>query len=331
MAELPFFFEPSGAHGSRLDESVRRSAAASLSVLEDSIAPQRPDVQADLKRCIAVAKAGPVRPGLFALYSDLVEAIFSDDEEAFQAVAGAIATFDPRALKSVEAGTLSDHDLGEGMAERFRRRLDDDPEVPIDFLPIPAEELDCARHCLAQTWHLLDQAAPELADEIRGLIRNVLFVKSKSPVEDFVFHGASTFYLWGAVFLNPAIHADRIKMAEGLTHEAAHLKLFGSSLGAPLVDNDPAARYSSPLREDPRPMDGLVHAAYVLARMHYCFERLLASDALTAAERTLLEAEKARRRKEYFEAMDIVTAHARFTPVGRALSDEAQAYMAAAR
>jgi HEXXH motif-containing protein len=54
-----------------------------------------------------------------------------------------------------------------------------------------------------------------------------------------------------------------------LTHEAAHSLLLGYTLGAPLVESDPAERFSSPLREDLRPMDGIVHATYVLARMHY--------------------------------------------------------------
>jgi hypothetical protein len=35
-------------------------------------------------------------------------------------------------------------------------------------------------------------------------------------------------------------------------------------------------------------MDGIVHATYVLARMYYCFERLLASAELTAVERDRL-------------------------------------------
>jgi HEXXH motif-containing protein len=331
MAETAYQFEPNISRGAWIDANVRKGAAASLSILGEAIAEQRPDLQSELRRYIAAAKAGPVKPGFFALYSDLVDAIFSEDEDAFRSAAQTIATFDPRAVDATEAGTLSDDDLGDGMAARFGHRLDDDPDLPINFRPIAAEELKSARACLAQTWILLDRAAPELAHEIRCLIRNVLFVTSQSPIEDFVFHGASTFYLWGAVFLNPAIHTDRIKMAEGLTHEAAHLKLFGCSLGAPLVDNDPAARFSSPLREDPRPMDGLVHAAYVVARMYYCFERLLASDLVSTTERELLEAAKTRRRREYFDAMDIISAHARFTPVGRSLFDAAQAFMLAAR
>jgi HEXXH motif-containing protein len=230
----------------------------------------------------------------------------------------------------VRGVTITDADLGAGMADRFIRQLDDDPSTPVCVTPVSTEELSRAKNCLAQTWSLLDSAAPELADEIRALIRDVVFVGCEPGTNGFTFHGASSFYLWGALFLNAGMHPDRVSMAEGLTHEAAHSLLFGYTLGAPLVDNDASEQFASPLRDDPRPMDGIVHATYVLARMHYCIERLLASQALTIAERDRLEAAKLRRRADYLQGLDIVSAHARFTPIGRALLNGAQTYMAAA-
>ncbi len=74
-------------------------------------------------------------------------------------------------------------------------------------------------------------------------------------------------------------------------------------------------------------MDGIVHATYVLARMHYCIERLLASEALTDAERDQLEAAKRQRSAEYFDGLKVVASHARFTEIGGAIFAGAQAYM----
>ena len=93
------------------------------------------------------------------------------------------------------------------------------------------------------------------------------------------FDGASTFYLWGAVFVRVAGKSP-VELAEALAHETGHLLLFGLTIGRPLVENSYDERYASPLREDPRPMEGLVHAAYVLARMHYTRASLLKSGAL---------------------------------------------------
>ena len=309
---------------------MRRRTAESLSHLCKAITAQCPDLIASLQHWVANLYAGPVRPVLFALYSDLVEAIFADDEPAFGSAMTAIAEFEADASADVRGITLVDRDLGPGKADRFLRHLDDDPTNPLCVGPISREELRIASDCLTNTWNLLDVAAPELSGEIRALVRDVIFVASESEAGGLAFHGASTFYLWGSLFLNARMHLDRVSMAEGLAHEAAHSLLLGYSFGAPLVDNDISERFASPLREDPRPMDGIVHATYVLARMHYCIEQLLASPALNAAERDRLEAAKLRRRFDYLQGLEVVLARARFTPVGRALFEGAQAYMAAA-
>ena len=53
------------------------------------------------------------------------------------------------------------------------------------------------------------------------------------------------------------------------------------------------------------------------------------ADALNRAIlRDRLEAAKLRRRADYLQGLEIVSAHARFTAVGRALFEGAQAYMA---
>jgi HEXXH motif-containing protein len=323
-------FRPDGTRGALVDDAVRRNTAESLSLLSDAIGAQRPDLIASLQRWIANLHSGAVRPALFALYSDLVEAIFSDDEPAFQSAMIAISEIEAEASDGIRGITLADGDLGPGMALRFRRHLDDDPTTPLSIGSISREELRIASDCLTATWNLLDVAAPELSREIRALVRDVIFVASEPGTGGLVFHGASTFYLWGGLFLNARMHPDRVSMAEGLAHEAAHSLLLGYSFGGPLVDNNASERFASPLREDPRPMDGIVHATYVLARMHYCIERLLASQVLNAAERDRLEAAKLRRRSDYLQGLEVVSIHARFTPVGRALFEGAQTYMAAA-
>jgi HEXXH motif-containing protein len=66
----------------------------------------------------------------------------------------------------------------------------------------------------------------------------------------------------------------------------ARALLFGFGMGKPLVENHEHERYTSPLRGDPRPMDGVVHATYVVARMHYAVTRMLDSGLLTEEEAT---------------------------------------------
>jgi HEXXH motif-containing protein len=187
--------------------------------------------------------------------------------------------------------------------------------------------LDAARHRLDDTIAMLQQAAPELAGEICGLASEVIFVDSLPRAGESALESASTFYLWGAVFLNAKAFPDRVAMAEALTHEGAHALLHGLMLGSPLVENDEYERYSSPLRPDARPLEGVVHATYVLARMHYCVEQLLRSGCLTDAERAQASAALAAHKAAYRDGLATVAAHARFTAAGAAIFDAARDYM----
>ena len=99
-------------------------------------------------------------------------------------------------------------------------------------------------------------------------------------------------------------------------HESGHSLLFGVNAGAPLVENDARERYPSPLREDPRPMDGIVHASYVLARMYYALSHLEASSLLEPDERAEAQRLMSFAGEAYIDGLAVVDAHARFTDVG---------------
>ena len=167
---------------------------------------------------------------------------------------------------------------------------------------------------------LLETAAPALLREIETVAPQVVLVRDAGPdAPPGAFGGASTFYLWGAVVLNSARQQTRPQMAEALAHEAAHGYLLGSTLGLPMVGNEPAARYKSPLRTDPRPMDGLVHASFVLARMVWCQDALLRSGLLDGPERDEAAAARASNRGRFQGSQGLIETEAQFTPEGAAL------------
>jgi HEXXH motif-containing protein len=303
---------------------VRRRLADSFAQLQDAI--DRSEAEPAFAHCIELLDAGRVRPGMFAAYSDLVEAIAAQDDEKFRDAMQALgqseaAGWDIRAL------TLDDRQLGPGMAERFVRHIDSDPTQPLALAPLPAGELPAVQRRLDDTLGLLDQGAPELAGEIRGLAREVIVVTSHPRTGEIALESASTFYLWGALFINPAAFPDRVALAEALTHECAHCLLHAFTAAEPLVENAPGERFPSPLRRDARPMEGVVHATYVLARMHYCVERLLASGLLEEAERTRAAAVRAEHARGFADGLATVDRHARFNARGAAIFAAARDYM----
>ena len=120
-------------------------------------------------------------------------------------------------------------------------------------------------------------------------------------------------------------------MVQALAHESGHNLLFGLCADGPLHENGDDERYSSPLRIDPRPMDGIIHAAYVTARMHQAVQRLLAAGVLDEAQAEEARTANIANVKRFAMGMQAVDRHARLTARGRAVMAGARAYMVAQR
>jgi len=314
-------FLPDPDRARRIDADVRSHVAASLSSVASAIVPAIPEARPALDRLIAALRRGPVRPGVVALYSDLVLAISANDEEALRATVAHAASFpDPGSPRPFRPVTLRSEDLGDGLAESYRRHSDDDPDMTLDLAPVGAEALAAAAAMLDATVRRVEGSDPELAGELSALVREVVFARNGGGGANF--DGATTFYLWGANVLNIESATDPASLAEVLVHEAAHTRLLGETLGRPLVTNPPDQRYESPLRPDPRPMEGIVHAAFVVARLHY-----LAGSLYDGSERAARQAEN---RERFRTGDDIISRHAAFTPTGAAIYAATRDYMARA-
>ncbi|WP_440993467.1 aKG-HExxH-type peptide beta-hydroxylase [Cysteiniphilum litorale] len=61
---------------------------------------------------------------------------------------------------------------------------------------------------------------------------------------------------------------------EHIVHECAHQHLFALQLIDPVVLNKSHELFPAPIRKQKRPMNGIFHACFVLARMMHCFRKL---------------------------------------------------------
>jgi HEXXH motif-containing protein len=96
------------------------------------------------------------------------------------------------------------------------------------------------------------------------------------------------------------------------------------------VHNDDAERYPSPLRDDPRPLDGILHAGYVTARMHWATQALLDRGSLDTRA-----CDEARRwldidSTNFADADTVVRRHGRLSATGEAVIASARGYMSEA-
>lgn len=78
-------------------------------------------------------------------------------------------------------------------------------------------------------------------------------------------------------------------------------------------------------------MDGIYHATYVSARMHWAMSRLLETDLLEGNARD--EAIEARDADavNFEKGLGVIDEHGRLSPVGEGLLEGAREYLAAAR
>ncbi len=325
MIADPFRFSPDGLRARAIDRRMRTLLAESLEHIHDRAAAVLGIDFGPVLRVTAGLRAGRrYAPAVFGLYKEAVVAIAGDDlpracdclerlgaERPLEATPQIMAIGD-----AVLAGQrhLLLAELGLEAADGCRVR-DPAPAAVADFT---------AR--LATARGLMTRAMPDLAAEFDALTTQIILVGS-DPAAKMQFDGGSSYMLWGGLFLNVSFHPHDVALVEVLTHESAHTLLFGYAADEPLVNNDDEPRYASPLRIDPRPMDGIYHATYVSARMHWAMSQLLASGVLDDTGRDAAAAARAADRRNFEDGYAVVAAHGDLTATGAAVMQAARSYM----
>lgn len=84
---------------------------------------------------------------------------------------------------------------------------------------------------------------------------------------------------FGAVYINPHASWPVAQLIETILHESGHLCLMVQQTFDSLITN-PNFITDSPLRKDPRPLKGVLHAVYVLSRMIKGYQKVLEANEL---------------------------------------------------
>lgn len=322
VAPVDYGYAPDRLRARRLDERVRASLSASLTAIADALATNGAADPEPVRRLAGRVLLTPVRPLVFALYTELVYTIQSDDLDGLRRIVGLIAEAEGAVEAKFAIFNFGEPPLGAEVSRLYSGILDDDPEVPVSLHGLDPGEFAAGVAGVEGALALLGETAPDIAGEIAAFASEIVLARnSDAPVQpglppEPVFASGTSVYLWGAIFLDP-VGVGRIGIAEMLVHEGAHCLLTALSNAEVLSANPKDARYSSPLRKDPRPMEGIIHAAYVLGRMIQGLERIATSPSLTAAER-LDVATRRRDSVELFrQGVETIEAHAVLTPIGR--------------
>ena len=292
--------------------------ASSLAHLAEVCASEAPDITRQLTRPRALLAAGQALPSrAFGLYFHLASSLFEGNDVAARWAAAQLDAIEPRTpgLRMHGWGSAESADLEQVLALRMGDEVQ-------QFAPISEATAQRFAGLVTEGLALLQAATPELHGEITGLLSEMLFAQAPAGAA-MEFDGASHYQFWGLLLLNPSHHHTPLGIAEVLAHEAGHSLLFGLTVDEPLVLNEDDELFISPLRPDPRPMDGIYHATFVSARMAWAMEALADSGLLTPAEQQHARNEAAKDRENFSKGWQTVVQHGRLSATGTQIIENA--------
>ncbi|ROU02838.1 aKG-HExxH-type peptide beta-hydroxylase [Histidinibacterium lentulum] len=320
-------FAPSGLRARALDDWMHRALCDSLAHVAERCATRAPVITEILGPTVAHLRAGGrMRPEGFGTYYDMVECVSSGQLDPASTWARAVAAaaipasgdrWPVLAAGAPDCATLE---------SAFKRRMSERERAL--FGPVDEDTRSDFALRLDEGLDLLARGVPEMHAEIRAIIRTVLLAQAPEDSE-LEFDGASHYELWGLVLLNPRFHDSRLAVAEVLAHECGHSLLFGMMGKELLVENPYEDTFPSPLRPDPRPMDGIFHATFVSARMAFAMERLAASAHLSPEERDRAREAAERDRANFASGDSVIRSDGRLTETGARIIEDARRWIAA--
>lgn len=271
---------------------------------------------------------GKIPPALFGRYFALVRAIQTGDlrpaNQAFGYLLEEARTFDLTEIlirplnranfSEVEERELREQYISESLSDEQVKHLSEDE----------AEQVSTR---LNNALRLLETAAPRTFQEFCLTIAEIVPVRGAMSADGLVFDGSSSLERWGAILINTELSKTQIKLCEALAHESAHNTLFGTSPIHFHVTNSPEERYSSPLRLDPRPVEGIYHATFVLARMCFAMREMAECEKLPDEMRREARQRAESSQRLFWDGYAVLERHARYTPEGLTIIQAARDYV----
>ena len=299
---------------------MHRELAASLAHVADALADPMPQASQNILKATGRLRAGEaMQCTLFGDYYRLVEAVIEGNEAEILQLSQAIQAASPR-----HQGPVFMH-CGQPKTQALCTQLNSDE---FQLAPIGDDKAASFRALFNQGYDLLKSTLPDLHGDIAAIVHEVLLAQAPRNAA-FEFDGASHYQFWGLLMLNPKYHTTPLAIVEVLAHEAGHSLLFGLTVEEPLVLNDDDALFASPLRVDPRPMDGIFHATFVSARMAWAMQEMARSsqlsdkqrgDALTAAQKDA---------ENFYKGYDVIKQFGQLSATGGEIIGNAYEWMQA--
>ncbi|HET7625096.1 MAG TPA: HEXXH motif-containing putative peptide modification protein [Verrucomicrobiae bacterium] len=320
-------FEPSIERVHFLSQRMRSGLAESLRYIfqQANEALELPSERIEI--FLSQLESKSISPQAFCFYHDAVLAIEEDRIEDASRLLDELIHLPPHSGGPIILA-LPDP-VRDPAGRRYARFVDTDATATFAIFPPTTEAVASCRAQIQDALALMEAGDPELAAEIRALVLEIILAAGIEDPKAMTFDGASAFMLWGAIMINANRRDGEIGMVQMLAHESAHNLLFGFCSKEPLVENSPDELFRSPLRVDPRPMEGIYHATFVTARMHRAVKHLIDSGILSGSSLEKARKDLAENARLFALGIETVRQHGKLSAMGAAIMQGASDYMAA--
>lgn len=183
----------------------------------------------------------------------------------------------------------------------------------VQWFFLSSKEFEDVKLSLQKGLDVIKEAFPDFYTELQELISEVLIIKAEGLVQG----SGSDFF--GMIYKSSLSPWDKITdVLEFFIHEQSHLYVYLLNKDDPLVLNSKEI-HESPFRKEKRPLMGIYHAVFILARVLYVFERALALNKIPQHEKEYCQQLSIDYKNYFLQCFGIVETHAQMTPLGEGL------------
>ena len=181
-----------------------------------------------------------------------------------------------------------------------------------EFKNIDHDKVVIIQNTIEKAEEFIKNHLPKFYAEISLLCKQVIFYNAPYP------KGGSSFDLFGLFYINIiAVDWSFLDAIDYVIHESSHFYLFLICCQDPLVEDSLTRRFKAPFRDDLRPMAGIYHATFVLARLILAFRELDQNNAFKGNDSLLLKQRLADNLIKFQQCIEIIDQHAKLTPLGQ--------------
>lgn len=187
----------------------------------------------------------------------------------------------------------------------------------IQYFPLDAEEAAKMKSSIQHGLKILEEKFPDFFSEFQELVSEILLLKAQGLIQ------GSSSDLFGMIYKSYLSPWEKITdVLEFIIHEQSHLYVYSLNKDDPLVLNSTGVHHS-PIRKEIRPIMGIYHAVFILARVIYVLKKACTLKIIPENENDYCQ----KFIKEYntylTEGLDTLNTHAQMTPLGKKLIDSA--------